>query len=72
MQPFEKAELNFLNIFNELIGLLASYIILPLQDNNYTPDSQVEIGEFAVYVFYFSGATNLIIIAILAIYNLIR
>ena len=30
VMPFEKAELNFLNIVNEIIGLVGSYMILEL------------------------------------------
>ena len=30
VKPFEKAELNFLNIINEIIGLFGSYIVLEL------------------------------------------
>ena len=37
VRPFERADLNFLNIFNEMIGLLASYCLLPLQDSKYDP-----------------------------------
>ena len=30
VRPFDKAHLNFLNIFNEGIGLLVAYFLLPL------------------------------------------
>jgi len=38
VRPYEKAELNFLNIFNESVGLVASYLLLPLQDKVYNPE----------------------------------
>ena len=66
VRPYDKPELNFLNIFNELIGLIVSYIILQMQDKYYDPDSHYEIGEYCVYVFYVSGATNTVIIFSLA------
>eukprot|EP00353_Schmidingerella_taraikaensis_P002382 CAMPEP_0185597776 /NCGR_PEP_ID=MMETSP0434-20130131/81580_1 /TAXON_ID=626734 ORGANISM="Favella taraikaensis, Strain Fe Narragansett Bay" /NCGR_SAMPLE_ID=MMETSP0434 /ASSEMBLY_ACC=CAM_ASM_000379 /LENGTH=105 /DNA_ID=CAMNT_0028226589 /DNA_START=1109 /DNA_END=1426 /DNA_ORIENTATION=- len=62
VRPYEKSGLNFLNIFNELIGLLASYFLLPLQDYEYDPDQHYEMGFFVVYIFYFSGITNVAII----------
>ena len=31
-RPYETKLLNFLNIFNEIIGLAAGYLLLPLQD----------------------------------------
>ena len=38
VRPYETTLLNFLNIFNEIVGLLAGYFLLPLQDMAYDPD----------------------------------
>ena len=38
--PYDLRHLNFLNHFNETIGLLASYFLLPLQDVRLDPDQQ--------------------------------
>jgi len=51
LRPFEKAELNLLSIFNESIGLLASYFILTIQDYAYDPEQHYEIGYYIVYIF---------------------
>ena len=72
VRPYEKAELNLLNIFNEFVGLMVSYVILPLQDNYYDPDSHAEIGKVAIYIFYLCGATNVTIIFGLAAYDIYR
>ena len=37
VSPYDIGHLNFLNQFNELIGLLASYFLLPLQDVRFDP-----------------------------------
>ena len=68
VKPFSKWELNFLNIFNEMIGLLASYCLLPLQDSKYDPQMHYTMGWFTVWIFYFSGACNVISISVLAVY----
>ena len=70
MKPYQKAELNFLNIFNEFIGLILSYHILPLQDLYYNPDDHSQIGEIVVYICYISGAVNVTIIFGLAAYGI--
>ena len=68
MRPFSKPELNFLNVFNELIGLLASYCLLPLQDSKYDPEMHYTMGWFTVFIFYFSGICNVVSIAVIASY----
>ena len=66
VKPFEKAELNFLNIINEIIGLFGSYIVLELQKSLYSPDELITIGSYAVFLFYLSAFVNLLTIALLA------
>ena len=38
VRPFELRLLHYLNVFNEVIGLLVSYILLTLQDMSYDPE----------------------------------
>ena len=38
VRPFDSTLLHFLNLFNEVISLLASYMILPLQNMEYDPE----------------------------------
>ena len=61
-KPYETTLLNFLNIFNEIIGLVAGYLLLPLQDKSYEPEMHYEMAYFAVYTFYFSASINLLVI----------
>ena len=62
VRPFESRLLNFLNLINEVIGLLASYMILPLQNMEYDPEVHYEMAYYTIYIFYASGAINLIVI----------
>ena len=62
VRPFESTLVNFLNIFNELIGLIAGYLILHLQDMRYPPEQLYDMAYFVVYTFYFSAAVNLLVI----------
>ena len=51
-----------MNTFNELIGLIAGYLLLPLQNMEYDPEEHYEMAEFAVYTFYVSAIVNLLVI----------
>ena len=62
VRPFESRLLNFLNLINEMIGLLASYMILPLQNMEYDPEVHYEMAYYTIYIFYASGAINLTVI----------
>ena len=62
VRPFESRLLHFLNLFNEVISLLASYIMLPLQNMEYDPEEHYEMAYFTIYIFYASGVINLIVI----------
>lgn len=71
MNPFVKAELNLLNTFNELIGLLVSYMLLPLQDVAYSPDDNEVMGNIILYIFYVQALLDLTVIALIAGYDTI-
>ena len=71
MNPFVKAELNFLNAFNELIGLFVSYMLLPLQDVAYNPDDNEVMGNIILYIFYVQALLDLTVIALIAGYDTI-
>ena len=43
VRPFDTNFLNFLNIFNESMGLIAAYLMLPLQNMEYSPEHRYEI-----------------------------
>ena len=66
-----KAELNLLNTFNELIGLLVSYMLLPLQDVAYSPDDNEVMGNIILYIFYVQALLDLTVIALIAGYDTI-
>ena len=44
--PYENDRLNYMNIFNGVISLVVSYLILPLQDIRYDPDQLYELGSY--------------------------
>ena len=62
MKPFSSAFLNNLNIFNEGIGLIAAYNLLPLQDGSYDPEQLYIIAEFPVQIFNASALVNCLVI----------
>ena len=44
VRPYETRLLNNLNLFNEVISLLVSYVLLTLQNIGYDPEQLYEIG----------------------------
>ena len=61
VQPFQIDLLNRLNIFNELIGLLCAYFLLPFQDRRADPVELYSHGEFIVYILYACAAINALV-----------
>ena len=51
---------NYLNIFNESVSLIVSYLIIQINDLRYEPGQQTYMGELIVNIIYFSWACNLI------------
>ena len=47
VRPYETRLLNNLNLFNEVISLLVSYVLLTLQNMGYDPEQLYEIGYTA-------------------------
>jgi len=62
VKPYETRSKNNLDLFNEVTGLLVSYVILVLQSKGYDPEQLYELGYVAVYILYASGAVNLLVI----------
>ena len=64
VRPYTSPVLNFMNICNELLGLSIGYLILQIQDNEYEPDQQEEIGDYVVYLLF--GIVNMNMSIVLA------
>ena len=47
-----------LNSVNEMAGLFAGYLVLILQDMQYTPDEHLKIGKSVVFIIYAQAVTN--------------
>jgi len=58
VRPYAEVYLNRLNIFNELIAVLISYVLLALQDVGYDPEQQEEIGEYIVQLINLQAVVN--------------
>ena len=54
---------NYLNLLNETVSLLVSYCIIQINDDRYTPDQKVILGDYIVNIIYFSWGMNFSIIA---------
>jgi len=72
VRPYERSGLQLLSTFNELICLLVSYFLLPLQNKAHDPEEHYQIGYLTVYTLYFSAVVNLIMISVLGIKGAIR
>ena len=72
VKPFEHTHLNVLNIVNELIGLLAAYWLLPLQDLEYGADTYYMMGFFTVYTFEAAAVIDIMIILVISTRDLHR
>ena len=61
-----------MNAFNELIGLLVSYMLLPLQNVAFEPDETEVMGEIILYIFYTQALMDLAVIGLLAGYDVFK
>ena len=70
VKPYEKASNNYLNIFNELVSLLISYLIVQISDLKYKPEILEKIGEYIVNTIYISWGVNFCIIVTIILLEL--
>ena len=69
ISPFSTAYVNNLNIFNEGIGMLAAYFLLPLQDKGFNPEELYTIAELPVQIFNASALINCSVILVISAIN---
>ena len=69
-QPFEKPLLNYLSMFNETMGLLISYLLLPLQDLKFEPSTHDIMGRLIWYTLLLSGFFNGLTVGLVSLVDL--
>ena len=69
VSPFDRTQLNALNGFNEIFGLLIAYLLLLMQDLRMGPEQRYEVGEAIVVIIKAAALVNLLIVVARSAYD---
>jgi hypothetical protein len=70
VQPFEEPMLNYLEIFNELCIIVASYHLIPFTDFLDDPEIRYEVGWSIIGITTFNIGVNMIFMSLLSLRKL--